>query len=247
MAIYRIWHRIKHGLRLLWLMGAVSLVIYPSLSSAQLQAASPSDLVSRDLARSAPTILLMGDSLTAAYGLDRAQGWGSLLQDKLLSARDKTWHSVRVVNASISGETTSGGKARLEALLNAHHPQVLVVALGANDALRGQSLAATEQNLQNMIERCSATEFNCQVVLLGVRLPTNYGPAYDAQFQKMYAQLAKRFGLNEGERFDAFFLEPVALNPTLMQSDGLHPNAKAQPLILQRVWPLIEHALRAVF
>lgn len=240
MAIYRIWHQILHGLRLLWLIGSVSLVIYPSLSSAQLQATPPSDGTN-----TTPSILLMGDSLTAAYGLDKAQGWGSLLQQKLQNGDDSTWHSVRVVNASISGETTSGGKARLTALLQTHHPKVVVLALGANDALRGQSLSAAAHNLQTMIEQCSATEFNCQVVLLGVRLPTNYGPAFDAQFQKMYVQLAKRYGLKEGARFDAFFLEPVALNPALMQADGLHPNADAQPLILQRVWPLIEHALRA--
>ncbi|WP_127471847.1 arylesterase [Thiomicrorhabdus aquaedulcis] len=215
---------------------------YPSVSFAQLQAVSASSVTHR-----APTVLLMGDSLSAAYGLDVAQGWGNLLQQKLLSASATNKKSVNVVNASISGETTSGGKARLEALMQAHKPSVLVLELGANDALRGQSLAATEQNLHSMMALCAPTRFNCQVVLLGVKLPTNYGPAYDNEFKNMYARLAQTFKLPVGERFDAFFLEPVALDPTLMQADGLHPNAAAQPIILARVWPLIEHALHAAF
>lgn len=178
-----------------------------------------------------PVLLVFGDSLSAAYGMDQELGWVALMQSK--------WPHINVINASISGETTSGGKQRLPALLKAHRPKVLILELGANDALRGQNLQATQQNLQAMIDLCETAKSNCKVVLLGIRLPTNYGPAYERQLQLMYQSLAQRNQL----AFDPFFIETVALDPDLMQLDGLHPNAEAQPLILQRVWPLIEELL----
>ena len=181
------------------------------------------------------TWLVFGDSLSAAYGMDEQQGWVALLQKKL----QKTAPHVHIVNASISGETTSGGKQRLPALLQQYHPELLVLQLGANDALRGQDLRSTQQNLQEMIASCILANKECQVVLLGVRLPTNYGPAYDEMFKTMYRTLAD----NNGVLFDGFFLETVAGEPDLVQWDGLHPNASAQPLILQRVWPLFEQKL----
>ncbi len=182
------------------------------------------------LQTSQSTWLVFGDSLSAAYGMDEQQGWVALLQEKL----QKTAPHVQIVNASISGETTSGGKQRLPALLQQYHPHLLVLELGANDALRG-----TQQNLQEMIVSCLQVNKKCQVILLGVHLPTNYGPAYDEMFQTMYQTLAQENGL----LFDAFFLETVIGDPDLVQRDGLHPNASAQPFILQRVWPLFKQQL----
>jgi acyl-CoA thioesterase-1 len=207
-----------------WLLGFVLTCIYPSQSQANAQ--------DNPIQIAQSTWLVFGDSLSAAYGMDKQQGWVALLQQEL----QKTGAHVQVVNASISGETTSGGKQRLPALLQQYHPQRLVLELGANDALRGQDLHSTQQNLQAMISACVQYNKDCQVVLLGVRLPTNYGPAYDGMFQAMYQDLAD----NNRVLFDAFFLETVVEDPGLMQWDGLHPNAAAQPLILQRVWPLLE-------
>lgn len=176
-----------------------------------------------------PVLLVMGDSLSAAYGMDEDKGWVALMQ-----AQQPT---VKVVNASISGETTSGGKARLPALLKQHQPKWVIVELGANDALRGQSLKATKSNLQKMVE--SSQQQGAEVALLGIRLPTNYGPAYDKLLQRTYQQVAKQYDL----LFDPFFLETVALEPGMMQQDALHPNEEAQPKILQRLQPLIEQLL----
>jgi acyl-CoA thioesterase-1 len=203
-----------------------SVGFYPSLSAANAQAGLN--------VQSAQTVLVYGDSLSAAYGMDESQGWAAMLESEL--------DGVEVVNASISGETTSGGRQRLENHMIIHRPAVLVLELGANDALRGQNLAISEQNLQHMIDRCQQAEFVCQVVLLGVQLPPNYGPLYNAQLETMYVRLAQRNALE----FDPFFLEEIALESKWMQRDGLHPNAEAQPLILKRVLPRIERALQKV-
>lgn len=211
------------GFHMVWLFLGLGINLYPSLTQANAQGV--------DVPMEKPVLLVFGDSLSAAYGLDQRQGWVALLQ--------KQRPQLKVVNASISGETTSGGKQRLPALLAEYHPHVMILELGANDALRGQNLQSTQQNLQTMIELCQAAQRACKVVLLGIRLPTNYGPAYDRQLQMMYQNLAERNQVV----FDPFFIETVALDPDLMQLDGLHPNADAQPLILQRVWPLIEKAL----
>lgn len=209
-----------------WLFWVVGMNLYPSLTMANPQGTQQ--------AVSKPLLLVMGDSLSAAYGMESEQGWVALLQAKE--------PDLQVVNASISGETTSGGKQRLPELLKQYRPSVMILELGANDALRGQDLKTTQRNLQTMIDSCQASLTDCEVVLLGIRLPTNYGPAYDLQLQKMYQALAEQSNV----LFDPFFLEDVALEPDLMQWDGLHPNAEAQPQILQRVWPLIEQALQAV-
>lgn len=177
-------------------------------------------------------VLIMGDSLSAAYGLEVEQGWVALLQ--------KQFASNAFINASISGETTSGGKQRLTALLQKHQPQFMILELGANDALRGQNLNVTKRNLQDMIDACPKFNKDCKVILLGVQLPTNYGPVYDGLFQKMYRDLAEKNGL----LFDPFFIEPVALDPDLMQSDGLHPNANAQPIIAERIAKLLADILK---
>lgn len=169
------------------------------------------------------SILVMGDSLSAAYGISSDKGWVALLANRLSS------QSITIVNASLSGETSSGGLQRLPHLINKHRPKWMILELGANDALRGQSLKKTRNNLQKMISQC--LENACQPLLLGIRLPTNYGPAYDRALQRMYKALAEQNDI----LLDPFFLEDVALDPELMQADGLHPNAKAQPIILERV------------
>uniref|UniRef100_Q31I78 Lipase/acylhydrolase domain protein n=1 Tax=Hydrogenovibrio crunogenus (strain DSM 25203 / XCL-2) TaxID=317025 RepID=Q31I78_HYDCU len=180
---------------------------------------------------SSQNLLVLGDSLSAAYGMRVTQGWVALLADRLQSK------NIRVINASISGDTTSGGKNRLPSLLKTHQPNWVIVELGANDALRGQSLQATQRNLQTIIDLSQKT--GAKVLLLGIRLPTNYGPAYDQMLQQTFKQVATQNQL----LFDPFFLETVALEPDLMQSDGLHPNADAQPKILERLWPLIQELI----
>ncbi len=166
-------------------------------------------------------LLILGDSLSAAYGLSTQQGWVALWQ-----ASDT---NIRIINASISGETTMGGAARLPALLTQHQPDWLIIELGANDALRGQDLRLSEQKLRNMIQL--AKKQGVQVALLGIRLPPNYGALYSQRLEALYQQLAK----SEHIPLEPFFLADVALDPNLMQDDGLHPNEKAQPIILQRI------------
>lgn len=194
-------------------------------------------------------MLILGDSLSAGYGMAEKDGWVSLLANKLdtltvsnsaSQTEDREQNKavkILVENASISGETTSGGKSRLPQLLKEVSPKWVVIELGANDALRGQNLKTTQKNLQDMIDM--AHKANAKVMLLGVRLPTNYGPAYDSMFQRVYRQLAEKNNLP----LDPFFIEEVALEETLMQADGLHPNEKAQPIILQRLWPLLSSFL----
>lgn len=165
--------------------------------------------------------MILGDSLSAAYGLSTQQGWVSLWQ-----ASDA---NIRIINASISGETTMGGAARLPALLTQHQPDWLIIELGANDALRGQDLRLSEQKLTYMINL--AKKQGVHVALLGIRLPPNYGALYSQRLEAMYQQLAK----SEQVPLEPFFLVDVALEPSLMQDDGLHPNEKAQPIILQRI------------
>lgn len=183
-------------------------------------------------AKSSAQLLVLGDSLSAAYGMAIEQGWVHLLSQKLRPL------SITTVNASISGETTSGGKNRLPALLKEHQPQWVILELGANDALRGQSLPSIQNNLATMIEW--SQQAGAKVLLLGIRLPTNYGPAYDQALTQLYQTLAERYQL----LFDPFFLADLALDSQLdskwIQDDGLHPNAKAQPKILQRLWPHIQ-------
>lgn len=176
--------------------------------------------------------LVMGDSLSAAYGIPNESGWVALL------AKRYQEQAIRLINASLSGETTSGGLQRLPALLELHRPQRVILELGANDALRGQNLRKMQRNLRKMIKLSLAQ--GAEVVLLGIRLPSNYGPIYDRLLRNSYATLAKEFAL----RFDPFFLQDVALEPDLMQQDGLHPNEKAQPIIMERVWRLLQSEIK---
>lgn len=176
-------------------------------------------------------VLVVGDSLSAAHNIPVQSGWVSLLEQRL---RKDMATPPAVVNASISGETTSGALTRLPALLQKHRPGVVVIELGGNDALRGLTPAQLQANLERMI--VLSQQAGAKVLLLGIDVPPNYGPAYRERLRKVYADLAARHGL----AWVPFFLEGVALQPSLMQSDGLHPTAAAQPKLLENVWPSLK-------
>ena len=184
----------------------------------------------------AATILVIGDSLSAEYGLPRGTGWVALLADKLQAERP----DVRVVNASISGDTTAGGRSRLPAMLDQVRPVQVVIELGANDALRGLDLNATQNNLEAMIQACRAV--NARVVLVGMQIPPNYGPDYSAKFSAMFSQLAKKHHTG----LVPFFLKGIADAPDAnqqFQADRIHPLAQAHPRMLSNVWPEIKKNL----
>jgi len=183
------------------------------------------------------TIVVLGDSLSAEYGLTRGSGWVALMEKRL--AAEKV--AARVVNASISGDTTSGGRARLPALLAQHKPTHVVIELGGNDALRGAALAMTEDNLSQMTQ--AAQKAGAKVLLVGMQVPPNYGSAYADQFSGMFAKVARR----HGTALVPFFLAGVAdvADPTrLFQSDRIHPRAEAQPQMLANVWPELRKLLK---
>jgi len=181
----------------------------------------------------AGTILIVGDSISAGFGLDTRLGWVSLLEQRL----EREGHDDRVINASISGDTSAGGQARLPALLTEHKPDVVIVELGGNDGLRGQPPAQLQQNLAAMID--AAKTAGAKVLLLGMQLPPNYGPRYTEAFAGVYTQLAdeKQIALVP------FFLEGVGGHPELMQADGLHPAAAGQKRLLDNVWPALKPLL----
>jgi acyl-CoA thioesterase I len=181
----------------------------------------------------AGTILIVGDSISAGFGLDTRLGWVSLLEQRL----EREGHDDRVVNASISGDTSAGGQARLPALLTEHKPDVVIVELGGNDGLRGQLPAQLQQNLAAMID--AAKTAGAKVLLLGMQLPPNYGVRYTEAFARVYTQLAdeKQIALVP------FFLEGVGGHPELMQADGLHPAAAGQKRLLDNVWPALKPLL----
>lgn len=184
-------------------------------------------------AASAPTIVVLGDSLSAAYGIRVEQGWVSLMQKKLTSQG----YGYRVVNASVSGETTAGGLARLPRALELHRPAIVILELGGNDGLRGLPIEQVRANLDSMIRQSRAA--GAKVLLTGMRVPPNYGPAYTEKFHALYTDLARRYRLS----LVPFLMEHVALDKTLMQADGLHPNERAQPVLLGEIWPLLQPLL----
>ena len=179
------------------------------------------------------TILVFGDSLSAAYGIPREAGWVSLLEQRL--AQEKPGY--RMVNASVSGETTSGGLSRILPVLLEHKPALVIIELGANDGLRGIPVRESDRNLKAIIEACRRSQ--AKIMLIGMRIPPNYGPRYTQDFSAMFPALAKRYKVG----LVPFLLEGVAGNPALMQTDGLHPIAGAQPRLLQNVWPEIQRLL----
>jgi len=179
-------------------------------------------------------ILILGDSLSAEYGLKRNTGWVHLLE-KRLSQEKLSW---QIVNASISGETTAGGKTRLTPLLAQHQPQVVVIELGANDALRGLSLVMTENNLKEMVQR--SQQAGAKVLLIGMRIPPNYGLDYTEKFFQVFGKVAHQHQVP----LVPFFLEGVAQRPELFQDDRIHPNAAAQSIMLNNVWPKLKPLLQ---
>jgi len=182
-----------------------------------------------------PTILVFGDSISAGYGLPRVeQGWVALLQAKL----KKEGYGYEVVNASVSGETTGGGLARLPRALSLHQPSIVILELGGNDGLRALPTAPMRANLARMAELSTAA--GAKVVLVGMRMPPNYGPQYTEQFSRVYTQIAH----DEHLALVPFLLDGVALTPTLMQDDGIHPNGAGQPRLLENVWPALAPLLK---
>ena len=178
------------------------------------------------LAHAAPAILVFGDSLSAAYGIGQKDGWVTLLQERLRQKRlDYT-----VVNASFSGETTSGGASRIAATLAAHKPAIVVVALGANDGLRGLPLAQMRDNLAAIVR--AAQKSGSRVLLVGMKMPPNYGPQYTRDFEQTFVALARRFRC----ALVPFLLDGVAGKRELLLDDNLHPTADAQPIILENIW-----------
>ena len=179
-------------------------------------------------------VLVMGDSLSAAYGLAPSQGWVALT-DQRLQARHPGW---RIANASVSGETTAGGASRVAGELARHKPAVVVIELGANDGLRGLPLAQTRANLERMI--VASKNAGARVLLLGMRMPPNFGPQYTQGFERNYSELAKA----HGTALLPFLLEPIATDRNAFQSDNLHPVASAQPRLRDHVWPALAPLLR---
>ena len=185
-------------------------------------------------AQAAGTILVVGDSLSAGYGLGANQSWPSLLEKRLREQR----LDYSVVNASISGDTTAGGRSRIGAALDQARPAVVIIALGGNDGLRGLPVAALRDNLHAMIEAARARK--ARVVLAGMKLPPNYGIDYTRDFEQSYAVLAKR----HKAALVPFLLDGVAEKRELFQPDGIHPVAEAQPLILDNVWKVLKPQLK---
>jgi len=181
----------------------------------------------------APVILVLGDSLSAGYGIDVKAGWVALLQQRL---NDQYPH--QVINASVSGETAGGGLARLPALLQEHQPSLVVLELGGNDGLRGHPVNIMQQQLDAIIQKSLAAK--AKVLLLGMQIPPNYGQRYTQHFHQAYSQLAEQYKLP----YVPFFLEGIAVNAELMQRDGIHPTAQAQPQMLDNLWQTLEPLLK---
>ncbi len=182
------------------------------------------------------SLLVVGDSLSAEYGLPRGSGWVALLAQQLVQEKS-SW---RVINASISGDTTSGGRSRLPALLQQHQPDIVIIELGANDALRGFSMKMTEDNLQEMIKACQA--MGAKVLLVGMQVPPNYGADYAAQFSQVFIRLSK----THKTAVVPFLLKGIADVPNAaewFQTDRIHPNAAAHPRMLANVWPALKKLL----
>lgn len=207
-----------------------------SLASTEVKPANPyvsSDAPVVDLSR---PILIVGDSLSSEYGIRRQSGWVQLLRDRLAERYD---NPPEVINASISGDTTSGGVSRLPKLLQTHQPGLVIVELGGNDALRGLSLDMTRRNLMNMIEKSQAA--GAVTVLTGIQIPANYGPVYTEAFRQLYPEVAA----DTGAQLVPFLLAGLETDRTLFIEDGIHPSEQAQPILLNNVWTTMESLLPA--
>lgn len=178
-------------------------------------------------------ILVLGDSLSGAYGISTEQGWVSLLQQHIMDQG----YAYRVINASVSGDTTRTGLSRIDAALQQHQPDIVIVALGGNDGLRGLAFSEIENSLSNIIQQCQQSDV--QVLLAGVRLPPNYGPVYNQKFAALFESLSKRYQVPLVPRM----LDQVADYRELLQADGIHPTADAQPKIMKNIWAGLEPML----
>ncbi|CAM2972845.1 MAG: arylesterase [Acinetobacter sp.] len=183
---------------------------------------------------SAKTIMIVGDSLSAGYGIQPQQGWVYLLQKRLDQQYPKQH---KVVNASVSGETTSGALARLPKLLQTHKPQIVVIELGGNDGLRGQPPQMIQKNLGQLVQ--ISQQAKAQVIIFGMKIPPNYGTAYSKAFENNYKMVSQQYKV----KLLPFFLEGVAGKKDLVQNDQIHPNAKAQPILLNTAYPYIKSSL----
>jgi len=179
------------------------------------------------------SIVILGDSLSAAYGMEVSEAWPELLQQRL----NEHGHAYRIFNSSITGDTTQGGLARLPRLLEKHQPAIVILELGGNDGLRGLPIQVTRDNLGSMIEKSQSA--GARVILAEMRIPPNYGRTYTEKFHSLYGELATRYEA----RLLPFLLQDIALQPGMMQSDGIHPTAAAQPLIRDAVWQVLEPML----
>lgn len=184
-------------------------------------------------ANDAPTVLIFGDSLSAGYGIEVDQSWVALLQTRLKNQG----YEHKVVNASISGETTEGGATRIDSAIGDFSPELIILELGGNDGLRGFPASRMRDNLTRIVTRAKAS--GAAVVLLGIRIPTNYGSRYSAEFEDVFRQVSEDLEVQWIE----FFMEGIALNDELLQDDRIHPNAEAQPILLDNAWPVINATL----
>lgn len=187
-------------------------------------------------AEESPVLLVFGDSLSAAYGIQEDQGWVHLLELKIKEQQ----LDVTVVNGSVSGETSTGGLARLPAMLDSYEPDLVILELGGNDGLRGLPLAMLEDNLRQMIDLIQSTQ--AQVLLTGIQIPPNYGPRYTVPFFEIYGRLAEQ----EKLALVPFLIDGIPQQPELMQADGIHPKAEAQFMILDNVWPALKPMLESL-
>jgi acyl-CoA thioesterase-1 len=185
-------------------------------------------------AADAKAIVILGDSLSAAYGMELSQAWPSLLQQRL----EQNGHSYRVFNSSIAGDTTQGGLARLPRLLHQHRPRIVILELGGNDGLRGLPIDVTRRNLASMIEQSQG--IGAMVVLAGIRIPPNYGLTYTEKFNGIFTSLEEQYAV----LLIPFLMQGVALDDTLMMEDGIHPNIRAQPVLLDTVWAVLAPLLQ---
>jgi len=185
------------------------------------------------LASEPPVLLVLGDSLSAGYGMDREKSWVNLLELRL----KEYGYSYRILNSSISGDTTQGGLSRLPRLLDRYQPEIVIIELGANDGLRGIDPDITRTNITDMIRQ--SQHAGARVLLAGIKLPPNYGSAYLQQFESIYPDLASEFGT----LLVPFFMNGVAFRPELFQADMIHPNEKGQPVLLDNVWEVLQPSL----
>lgn len=215
------------------LLMQASVTFAQETTSTQAPSLAPSQAPSQ--APTQPSILIFGDSLSAAYGIGEDEGWVTLLAERLKQENSE----LKVINGSVSGETTTGGRSRLPSLLRRYTPAYVLIELGGNDGLRGLPLALMRENLTEMITLSKTS--GATVLIAGMQIPPNYGPRYTEPFYAQYAELAEEFDLY----LIPFLIDGIPQQPELMQADGIHPKAEAQSMILDNVWPVLQEAISA--